>query len=278
MTSSMDLLTEKQIEEMVIGLVAKAQRQYGIPEQCSGQAACLAIGLPLVRRRLVPGMDGLLNDDQVVVSTEVQLTSRVEYTVFDEIMHFLLIEDGELYDYLNEVQRKDPRSFDATIERWCQMGAAEFLIPRSQVNSYIAKEGYSVDLIERIANINGASIAATAIQLAVCAPVDCYVVICRYGRSPVSPHGTTLYVEQATRRLGAEFPMARGTMIPPDHLFREVWESRQPLSGPSYIPFRSGKTYSCEYAEARMIGNQVVGILYLGHRPGKGQLGLDLLI
>lgn len=276
MISSIDLLSDKEIEEKVIGLVTNARGRYAIPNRSSGQDACLAMGLPLVRARLLQGMEGTLDKNQVVVSTEVELSSRVEYTIFHEIMHYLLIEDGELYDYLNEVQHEDARRFDATIERWCQMGAAEFLIPQVLVHSYIAREGFSVELVERIANINGASIAASAIQLALCAPVDCYIVICRYGRSPMFPHNVTLYVEQATKRLGAEFPIARGTMIPSDHLFREVWESKQPLSGASCIPFRSGKSFPCEHGEARIIGNQVVGILYQGHPPRRGQLGLGL--
>lgn len=47
-------------------------------------------------------------------------------------------------------------------------------------------------------------------------------------------------------------------------------------SGPSSVPFRSGKHYPCGYGEARLVGGQVVGILYIGAPPRKGQLSLDL--
>jgi hypothetical protein len=65
-------------------------------------------------------------------------------------------------------------------------------------------------------------------------------------------------------------------VIPTEPLFYRVWESRQPLSGPSSISFRSGTHYSCGDSEARVVGGQIVGILSIGAPPRKGQLSLDL--
>lgn len=273
----MQLLTEAQIEDQVINLIAQARERYAIPERCRAEVACEAIGLELIRRPLPRGTDGMLTPSgTVVVNTAIEWMSRVEFTAFHEIVHYLLEEDGELIESFTESLRHSPKDYDRAIERCCQLGAAEFMIPRASVRELILQHGFSIDLIEPLAGLNGASIGAAAVQLAVCAPVDCYVVVCRHGVSPLPPNTFGLYVEQAVRRADSRFPIARGTVIPQDHLFQQVWEDKMPLAGPSSVPFRSGKRYPCDYAEACMIGTQVVGILYLGVPPRKGQLSFGL--
>lgn len=277
MNSAVWLLTEREIEEKVFGLVAHAREQYGIPERCRAGNACETLGLRLVRGSLPRGTLGTLTSDgKIIISDAIEWMSRLEFTVFHEIMHRLLDEDGELIDYFTETLRKSPKDYDRAIERCCDIGAAEFMIPRTQVRSLIAEQGFSVDLVKRLSGLNGASILAAAVQLGICAPADCYVAVCRHGGSPLPPYDLGLYVELAVRRAESRYPWIRGTMIPRDHLFSQVWETKQPLSGPSSVPFRSGKSYPCEHSEARMVGKQVVGILYIGHPPRKGQLGLNL--
>jgi len=237
----------------------------------------LALGLRLVRAPLPRGTHGTLSvDGEIIVSDAIEWLSRLEFTVFHEIMHYLLDQDGELIEYFTEVLARRPGDYERAIEWCCDIGAAEFMVPREQARDLIAEHGFSVDLVEPLAGLNGASIVAAAVQLAVCAPVDCYVAVCRYGVSPLWPHDHGLYVEQAVRRGESRYPWKRGTTIPTDHLFYQVWETKQPLSGPSCVPFQSGKSYPCKHAEAKIVGGQVAGILYMDHPPRKGQLGLNL--
>ena len=277
MTPGPRLLTEREIEENVIDLVAGARKRYGIPERCRAQDACQALGLRLVRRELPRGTDGMITPDgRVIVSAAIEWLSRLEFTAYHEITHYLLEEDGELIELFTEALRGSPADYEQAIERCCQIGAAEFMVPQERTRELIAERGFSVDLIEPLAGLNGASIVAAAVQLAVCAPVDCYVVVCRHGVSPLWPHDQGLYVEQAVRHADSQYPLRRGTVIPVDHLLNQVWETKRPVTGPSNIPFRSGKHYSCDYGEAKLVGGQVVGILYLGVPPRKGQLSLHL--
>ena len=280
MSASVDLLRDRDIEEKVIALVVRARELYGLPLRCRAEAAREAIGLGLRRGRLKCGTDGALWGKTMVVSADIEMQSRYEYTIFHEIIHHLLEEDegSDLIDYLTEVHHNDPAAYDRAIERCCQIGAAEFMIPRAQARAIIADEGFSVDLVEKLAGLNGASIAAAAVQLAILAPVDCYVVVCVHGISPIWPHNLGLHVEQARRRDEMLFPIACGTMIPDDHLFARVWATKERAAGPSYVPFKSGKTYPCEHAEAKMVGNQLVGILYQDHPRRRGQLGLGLVL
>jgi Zn-dependent peptidase ImmA (M78 family) len=277
MNSAPQLLTEREIEAKVIDLVALARKRYGTPERCRAQDACQALGLRLVRRELPRGIDGMITPDgRVIVSAAIVWSSRLEFTAYHEITHYLLEEDGELIEFFTEALRGTPSDYERAIERCCQIGAAEFMIPRERARDLIAERGFSVELIEPLAGLNGASIAAAAVQVAICAPVDCYVIVCQHGVSPLWPHDHGLYVEQAVRHADSQYPLIRGTVIPVDHLLYQVWEIRQPLAGPSKIPFRSGKHYSCDYGEAKRVGGQVVGILYMGVPPRKGQLSLGL--
>lgn len=261
-------LIDCDLEEKVVNLVIRARQEQEIPEQCYGWKACELLGLTRERQILSPGQEGMLTGDgRVIVSTQTRHIARIEYTTFHELVHHLIEEDGELYEHLHEMHHDCEKSFNATLERWCQVGAAEFMMPRARVRAMIAEHGFCVDLIERIGQINCASEHASSIQLAVCAPVDCYVVLCAFGPSSAWPHTPALYVEQATKRDDWEFPLVQGTVIPVDHLFHRVWVTKKHLSGPSYIPFRSGKVFPCVHADAKMLGSRVAGILCLDQPP-----------
>lgn len=270
-------MTDAQLAEKIIALVKSARTRFGIAENMSGTDACEAVGLGLTFDGIAGGALGLLDETHslIVVNPSITNSGRREFTIFHEIVHYLLNQDGELFEYFTEVLRNDERAFDAAFERCCDMGAAEFLLPREQVRAAIDQHGFSVDLVNVLHPATNASIATIASQLALNAPLDCYIVVCFFDVSPRWPHSRGLYVEVAVRTSGA-FPIARGTMIPPDHLFYRVWTNGQPLEGDGYIPFASGKKFPCTHVEARRIGNQVVGILYCDHPRRKGQLSMEL--
>jgi IrrE N-terminal-like domain len=280
MTTTTDLLTDQQLADRVVELVAWAREHYDIPEGCTSGDACQVLGLGVRRAKLPKGMDGLLSEKEslIVVSTDVAIGARYEYTVFHEVTHYLIEQTGALIDYFTEALRNDDRHFKAAIERCCQMGAAEFLLPRERVREAIAAHGFSVDLVDRLADDHGVSLLAAATQVATNAPVDCYVAVCAYGVSPrFWPPELTLYVEQASMRPGMRYPWARFAPIPREHLFHQVWETKQRLEGPGYVLFpNSRRKMPCRHAEAKPAGDRVVGIIYVGNPPRRGQLGLDL--
>lgn len=279
MSTMTKLLTDRDLEEKVIDLVERARKQYGIPEGCRGRDACIALGLNLVDGKLPKGTNGLLRTNgTLVVNSDIVWVSRREFTIFHEAIHWLLNEDGEIYDYLSDTYPNNPEHIDKVLERCCEMGAAEFMMPRKRVQEYIERESFSVDLVERLGGMNGASTVAATVQLAKQAPVECYIAVCGYGVSPrFWPPDQTLYVEQATWTRGVKYPWARCSPIPANHLFHQVWESRRPMAGPTFLRFpNSGKEKAIQHGEAKMVGNQVVGILYEGHPPRRGQLTMEL--
>jgi len=164
-------LTPHDLDETIRALVAEARRQHDIPEGCAGDVACARLGLRLHRAPLPPWTDGLLNGDRVVVG-DMLPQARVEFTIFHEIMHYLLDEDGTLIEYYTARLRRDERAYHAAIERCCQQGAAEFLLPRDRVQAVITAEGIAPHLVGLLADRAGVSLAVAAIQLAHCAPVE----------------------------------------------------------------------------------------------------------
>lgn len=277
MSSFGPLLTDAELDANIIELVDRARVRFEIAEGTSGRDACQALKLGLQFASLPQGVDGLLAEDEVRVNSTIEWRSRVEFTIFHEIIHHLLEDDGEIIDSLTNALANDDKAYRRAIEQCCQTGAAEFLAPQRRVREQIAEDGFSIDLIERLAGCFGTSIIASSIQLAVCAPVDCYVVVCSYGISPrFWPPTQTLYVEQAAMRYGMRYPLARFAPIPEDHLLNKTRERKRPLEESTYVPFPSGKTGMTCFGQAKPLFDRVIGILYLGHPPRKGQLGLGL--
>jgi len=257
-------LTPRMLDEKIRALVADARRRHDLPVGCAGTVACARLGLRLHRAPLPGGIDGLLAGDCVVVDETLTHQARVEFSIYHEIMHHLIEEDGALIEYYTARLRRDDRAYHAAIERCCQQGAAEFLLPRARVQAAITAEGVAPHLVGLLADRTGVSLAAAAIQLARCAPVECYVVLCRPG-----PAG--LVVEYAPTN--GRYPLARSSPIPADHPLARSWRAREPAAGWSYVPFPSGKRIPC-HCEATYRAGRVIGVLARERPVPRAQLAL----
>lgn len=273
----MQLLTTEALEQRVRSLVTLARAQYGISEGCSGREACGRLKIPLLFGVLPEGTDGLYSFENhtITVSSRLQWQPRIEFTIYHEIMHSLLEEDAILIEYFHDVLPRDLQERKKAIERCCHAGAAEFLAPRQRVLEAIATHGFSVDLIEVLSETHGISLPSAAIQVALCAPVECYVVICSHG--PVPKRSQPIFhIDQASMSHSVKYPLARYAAVPQGHPLHTVWVTGEYLEEQTYVPFPSGKTGLSCLAQAKRISQRVVGILYRGHPPRKGQMGLPM--
>ncbi len=275
-------LTQRELDQKVVEMVAGARERFSIPEGCDSETACCRIGLKVRRGPLGSETDGMLAGDHVIVNRNLRWSPRVEFTIFHEIFHYLLEEDGEIIEFYTELLRSDDDAYKAAIERCCHQGAAEFLMPQGRVREAISSEGFSVNLVELVAERHGASVIASAIQIARCAPINCYVVICSHGRAPrSSPAYHGLFVEYAAAPSGVKYTLGRFSPVHGDNLLAEAWRTRDHVAGISYVPFRSaarGPTWrrmEC-YCEAKRLDDRVLGILYLEDPVPPGQLALPL--
>jgi len=257
-------LTPRMLDEKIRALVADARRRHDLPTGCTGAVVCARLGLRLHRAPLPGGIDGLLAGDCVVVEETLTHRARVEFSIYHEIMHHLIEEDGTLIEYYTARLRRDDRAYHAAIERCCQQGAAEFLLPRARVQAAITVEGVAPHLVGLLADQAGVSLAAAAIQVAHCAPVECYVVLCGAG-----PAG--LIVEYAPTN--GRYPLARSSPIPADHPLARSWRAREPATGWSYVPFPSGKRVPCHCAATYRAG-RVIGVLARERPVPRAQLAL----
>jgi hypothetical protein len=270
------LLTPAELDGKIVDLVARAREEHGIPEGCDGATACARLGLRLRRASVPRGTDGMLSDGLVVVSNSISWAPRVEFTIYHEITHHLLDEDGEIIEHFTALLRNNEKGYEREIERCCHKGAAEFLMPRARVSEAISEEGLNVDLIEILADRHGASLIASTLQLAHCAPVDCLVVLCSHGAIPRSwPPSTGLYTDYVGAWPRRRYPLARFSPVGSDHVLARAWQNRCRAEGRAYVPYRSGKREPA-YCEAKPLGPFVAGILSFQEPPPKGQLTLDL--
>jgi hypothetical protein len=269
------------LDRKVVEMVADARTRFGIPEGCDGTAACAKIGLTLRSGSLGPARDGLLTDGNVVVNRTLSWAPRIEFTIFHEIFHYLLDEDGEIIEFYTDLLRSDDSAYKAAIERCRHQSAAEFLMPQARVRDAISSDGFSVELVEFVAERHGASIVASAIQIARCAPVSCYVVICSYGLAPrSSPPHHGLFVEYAAASPQSKYTLGRFSPVQEDNLLVQAWESRGCVKGTSYVPFRSATRKRREnrmecLCDAKRLGDRVLGILFLEAPTPPGQLTLS---
>jgi hypothetical protein len=270
-------LTPRELDQKIVDLVARAREEYGIPERCDGGTACARLGLKLGRAPLQTGMDGMLAGDRIVVDRAVRWAPRVQFTIYHEITHHLIDEDGEIIEHFTELLRNDDRAFKKEIERCCHKGAAEFLMPREKVAQAIRAEGLSVGLVGLIAQRHNASLIASAIQLAHCAPVECYVVLCSYGPVPGGPsHYRGLYLDYVGASPTRRYPLARFSPVRSDHVLSRAREDRGAAEGDTYVPFRSGKRMPC-HCEAEPLGPFVAGILSFGNAAApREQMSFDI--
>jgi hypothetical protein len=149
-------------------------------------------------------------------------------------------------------------------------------MPCRRVAEAIRAETFSVDLVGIIAERHGASLIASALQLAHCAPVECYVVLCSHGSVPrIRPRRRGLYVDYAGASPTRRYPLARFSPVPGDHILAYAWKDQDFAEGASSVPFRSGGYMPC-HCEARPLGSFVAGILSFEKPPPEGQLSLNL--
>jgi hypothetical protein len=140
----------------------------------------------------------------------------------------------------------------------------------------IEVEGFSVDLVTLIADRHCSSMIASALQLAHCAPIDCFVILCSHGRIPKArPRRSGLYVDYAGAPPQRKYMLGRFSPIRGDHVLAQAWEERSPVRGESYVPYRSDKYMPC-YCEAKPMGPFVAGILSFEEPVPQGQMPLPL--
>ena len=277
------------IKAHVIKLVRNTVRGYASTEIPDFDEVCSGLGLVVKEIPLPPKINGAIEGRTIFINSRVQNRERKQFTRFHEVTHHLINEDEELISMLHDATWDQHGEYERQVERLCNIGAAEFLMPHEEFTKLYKEQGFSVELIPFAANYFGSSAIATTIQLAQVAPISCITAICEYGLMPSKTAQSQrslfdeenhtlkpkLHVVYSASSPATKYWLTRDTNIPADHLINQAFLDAQHLEGESYVPFRSGNRMPC-YCEALPDGDRVYTLLHWGTRlnPNPDQLTL----
>ncbi len=281
-----ELLPESEIEALLLEQIADVKRRH--PAWQDPHALCEALGLRLGFGRLGPGREGAALANEIVLDSGIELAARRHFTLYHEIVHCLIRHNDRLYSTLHDQYRSD-EDFQRITERLCDIGAAEFLLPRATVLTAVATQGFSVALVEALSGPEGPSRTAVCAQLAACAKHRCIAVVCRRlppvgeGQVPMpgssAPGPAALTVALAINSASMRYRVAQGTRIPTGHLLHEAYQSDHGdwVRGQAPIPFRNNSSWRVD-CEAMRLGGQVFALFHADRPPTAttGQMRLPL--
>ena len=269
------------INSHVITLVQNTVRKYSSKAIPDFDEICSSLELVVKEVPLSPARDGTITKQgTILINSRIQSKERKQFTRFHEITHHLIDDDEELISVLHDAAWDQNGEHEKQLERLCNIGAAEFLMPREEFTKLYKEQGFSVELIPFAANYFESSAIATTIQLAQVAPNSCITAICEYGLIPneIAQSQRPLFNEEnhtpqpklhvvySASSPATKYWLARDTDIPDDHLISQAFLEAQFLEGDSYVPFRSGKKMPCN-CEALPDGNRVYALFHLTPPP-----------
>lgn len=288
-------MSEQAMREYVVQLVRKTVTGRNLPERPTSEQVVEALGLPRPKHvRISSDRDGYRSGRQIFINNRTTVAERIEFTVFHEILHILLEEDGEITSELHEHAHVDQEGADRMEETLCNMGAAEFIMPNRAFTTFMGRYAWQIAAVENAAAEYKCSITAAAFQFAHWSPKPCTVLICEYGPLPPDRTGTEnpLYLEGVASLLATclhvayapchpeSYTMCRNARVPNSHLIYRAWQTHTTVSGEDYGFFRERKDWKMP-CDAVRIGKRVYGVFYARTKahnpvamPDKRQLSL----
>jgi IrrE N-terminal-like domain len=265
---------ESELVVMVINYIDDIKRQYAMWTNPFDLAHELEISIAV--GKLGPDQEGAAFAERIVLDPASGVKARQRFTFYHEIVHHLVRRNDKLYSILHDQYRSD-EDLIRIIERLCNVGAAEFIIPRRTVLAAIDAEGFSILPVRDLSRADEVSPTAVCIQLALCAKHGCIATVCRMVLSQkvdslglfgeVEPR-MGLQVETAVSSSYTKYRIARGSLIPKGHLLYETYEAATDdiVSDIAQVPFRSKRTWLVK-CEGICIGKQVFGLFHLDPPP-----------
>lgn len=272
----------------VIELVRDTIQACSSTENPNFHEICSALELRVGTQELPVGTDGLQRGKAIIINSRVQNRERRRFTEFHELSHYLIGNDEDLIGELHEYTFNQEDEYKKQLEMLCNIGAAEFLMPRNEFTKLYREKGFNVELILHAAHYFTASTIAATIQLAQIAPNECIATVWEYGLIPnfVVPLQDSLFtiedqshnkpklyiVYSASSPAASNRWLAKHTVFPDDHLINQVYRQKVTLKDNCYIHFPSWKqTCMCE---ALLYKNRVYAIFHLTSPPVDEQLDL----
>ena len=280
-----------RMKKRVIQLVREVVNEYASTTTPTFDEICSGLGLNVVEDVLPGRKEGMYveREKTIFVDSRMQNEERKRFTQFHEVVHYLIRQDedliSDLQDYPYSMDSMEDE-YEKVVEILCNIGAAEFLMPRDEFKKLYTAEGFNVNLILRASDHFKSSTIATTIQLAQIAPNQCITAIFEYGLTPKKtiqsqaslfnteyPHQKPKWhVIYSASSPAADRWLAKYTIFPDDHLINQAFLQAKMLEGDSEIPF-PGWQESCT-CEALPYKNRVYALFHLSPLPDPNQMKL----
>lgn len=273
------------MKSQVIKLVQNIVQKYSSTKNPNFGEICSRLRLDVIEGVLPDGIDGMHSGNRIIINSQIQNEERKRFTQFHEVAHYLIEEDGDLISKLRKYTCGQEDEYKRSLEVLCNIGAAEFLMPREEFRKLYKAKGFNVELILYAARHFRSSPIATTIQLAQVAPNKCIAVICENGLIPNTPalsqasffstgnqyhNKSKLHViYSASSPAASDRWLAKYTVIPDDHIINQAfWQSKM-LEDESEIPFPSWQEpCTCEALPDK---NRVYALFHLSPLPDPNQ-------
>ena len=278
-----------RMKKRVIQLVREVVNKYASTTTPTFDEICSGLGLNVVEDMLPGRKEGMYVEKEktIFIDSRIQNEERKRFTQFHEITHSLLKQDEDLISELDEYINSQADGYSQKLEEYfCNVGAAEFLMPSKDFVKLYEERGFNVQLILFAADYFESSTIAATIQLAQVAPNKCIAVVCENGLIPYAPvpsqasffttgnqyhNKSKLHaIYSASSPAASDRWLAKYTIFPDDHLINQAFLRAETLEGESEIPF-PGWQESCT-CEALPYKNRVYALLHLSPLPDPNQM------
>lgn len=236
-------VTEEDLVRQAIDLAARTRRQIEAAELHITEFAQVAalFQVTVCTGELPEGKDGsyLKDERRIILSSSVTTPERINFTFCHELMHSRIEDDGDLLSDFADAHR---RSDEAAMERLCNAGAAEVLLPAEDVRQFDC----SVALIPELSERFFASSIAVALQMINCADDARYLVIAELRTvivapaTPLDPYnriGDRLVVVYGAKSPAAKYFIRRNRHLPLDHgLYHAMLQPETALKMDAEVP------------------------------------------
>jgi len=170
-------------------------------------------------------------------------------------MHDRIEHDDELLSLLADAYLA---SYDTTIERLCNAGAAELLMPSADMQEMVRQYGFSTQIIPALCGRYNASSIAVAFHMIFTATHKCYLVIAE--PDYIIPDKLTMLADtkpaEAQLKLimiytaassSTKYSIKRGQIVSSDHPIFTAWEQKDNIACRARIPFSTGKGWEMDF-------------------------------
>lgn len=210
------------------------------------------------------GEYGLYSKDERKITLSIRVTNpeSQNFNFCHEFTHDCIEHDNDLLSLFADAHIP-PGSDYEVMERLCNAGSAELLMPSEDVRQVMLKQGFSTSLIPDLCERFEASSIAVALQMVNCASHDCYLVIAEPQIVSPSASATSTLMpiiepdDIAREQLViiysgvssvAKYSIKRRQTIPVNHMLYDALQTDNSVRGDAKIPFASGNGWdvSCD--------------------------------